>query len=253
MTPAPTIKAEEFRIRGHDVSRLEALSDGVFALALTLLIVRADVPETYKDLMHAVRGFPAFAICFSVLIWIWHAHYTFFRRYALHDHTTIVLNCSLLFVVLFYVYPLKYVFGLFIAGIMGIDDGRGSTTVEEGRSLFTIYGLGFAVVWAIMGLMHAHAYRVRRSLDLNPMEELLTRAQIGQSISRVLIGVASILIARVAPDRFVYASGWVYFLMGITETVHGTSVGHRARKLAGRLAATESAGPPSGTAHPPRG
>src|SRR5436305_5082959 len=41
-----------------------------------------------EDLQRADRGharLSAFAICFAILLWIWHAHYTFYRRYALHD------------------------------------------------------------------------------------------------------------------------------------------------------------------------
>lgn len=52
----------DFRMRGHDVLRLEALSDVVFGFALTLLVVSLHVPRTFDDLMVAMRGFPAFLI-----------------------------------------------------------------------------------------------------------------------------------------------------------------------------------------------
>jgi uncharacterized membrane protein len=61
-----------FRNRAHEVSRLEAFSDVVFGFALTLIVVSLEVPRTYEELMAAMRGFPAFALCFAVLIWIWH-------------------------------------------------------------------------------------------------------------------------------------------------------------------------------------
>jgi len=38
-----------FRWRGGDVSRLEGLSDGVFAVTLTLLVVSLDVPNTFYE------------------------------------------------------------------------------------------------------------------------------------------------------------------------------------------------------------
>ena len=250
----PHADVERFRVRGHEVSRLEALSDAVFALAMTLLIVSVEVPKSFGELMEVVRGFPAFAFCFAVLIWFWHAHYTFCRRYALLDDTTMVLNSVLLFVVLFYVYPLKFVFGGFIAGLMG--SGQGSRlNPDQAAQLFVLYGLGFAAVWAIFGLMHLHAYRQADALELTPIERLMTRGQVGVSISRMMLAFGSIAVALCAPPQWLAMAGWVYFLMSITETAHGMSVGRRARALVARLgpAATRYAGPPSGTAHPPPG
>jgi len=65
-------------------------------------------PKDFSGLHEIVRGFVPFAICFTMLLTLWYAHYVFFRRYALHDQFTILLNSCLLFVVLFYVYPLKF-------------------------------------------------------------------------------------------------------------------------------------------------
>ncbi len=249
MTTPGTTDPEAFRIRGDQVSRVEALSDAVFALAMTLLIVSVQVPDTYDKLMNDVRGFPAFAVCFSILIWFWHAHYVFCRRYALQDTTTIVLNSVLLFVVLVYVYPMRFLFNLFISGILGL--GGGSMPIDQARRLFELYGTGFAAIWAVFALMHLHAYRRREDLGLDPMERLITRGQVGGSCSRVAIGLASVLFARFASDQWVGLCGWVYFLMSVTETAHGTMMGWRARQLAAEL--NRSGGPPSGTAHPPRG
>src|ERR1043166_7723219 len=106
----------KFRWRSHEVSRIEGLSDAVFGFAVTLLVVSLEVPKTFGELMEAMRGFGAFAICFTLLIVVWYNQYKFFRRYALQDNYTIVLNSALLFVVLFYVYPLKFVF-TFLIGI----------------------------------------------------------------------------------------------------------------------------------------
>lgn len=55
-----------------------------------------------------MRGFPAFALTFAALMTLWVRHYYFFRYYGLDDLATIVLNTTLLFLVLFYVYPLKF-------------------------------------------------------------------------------------------------------------------------------------------------
>src|SRR2546423_3965653 len=99
-----------FRMRGAAMSRIDAFSDVVFGFALTLLVVSLEVPKDFSGLHEVVRGFVPFAICFVTLLTLWHSHYVFFRRYGLHDQFTILLNSALLFVVLFYVYPLKFLF-----------------------------------------------------------------------------------------------------------------------------------------------
>jgi hypothetical protein len=59
-----------FRWRGGEISRLEGLSDAVFAFAVTLLVVSLEVPETFNELLRVLRGFFAFAVCFSILFWV---------------------------------------------------------------------------------------------------------------------------------------------------------------------------------------
>jgi hypothetical protein len=52
-----------FRWRGHEITRFEGFSDAVFGFAATLLIVSFEVPKTFGELLVAMRGFGAFAIC----------------------------------------------------------------------------------------------------------------------------------------------------------------------------------------------
>ena len=74
-----------FRMRGQDVTRLESFSDAVFGFALTPLVVSLEVPKSFADLIAAMKGFPAFAVCFAVLAMVWNSHYKFSRRYGLDD------------------------------------------------------------------------------------------------------------------------------------------------------------------------
>src|ERR1700753_3374006 len=97
-----------FHLRGHEVKRIEPFSDGVFAFAVTLLIVSLEVPKSYEELLISMRGFLPFALCFTLLVSLWYNQHVFFRRYALDDKRTIFLNACLLFIVLFFVYPLKF-------------------------------------------------------------------------------------------------------------------------------------------------
>src|SRR5262245_64312464 len=74
-----------------------------------------------------MRQFFAFAICFALLFQVWWRHFNFFRRYGLEDVPTIVLTGVLLFVVLFYVYPLKFVFTLVVNQIIGVAPSHEAT------------------------------------------------------------------------------------------------------------------------------
>src|SRR3984885_5301975 len=114
-TALPPERRLEFNLRGRQMNRIEAVSDVVFGFALTLLVVSLQVPQTYADLINTMRGFPAFALAFAALMMVWARHYYFFRYYGLDDPVTIVLNTLLLFVVLFYVYPLKFLCDVWLA------------------------------------------------------------------------------------------------------------------------------------------
>jgi uncharacterized membrane protein len=216
-----------FRLRAHEVSRLEAFSDIVFGFALTLIVVSLEVPESYDELMHEMRGFLGFAICFAVLMWIWHAHYTFFRRYAMTDGYTIVINLALLFLVLYYVYPLKFMFSI-VTGSIHAGGGDAVT-------LFTIYGLGFAGIFALLMLLYVHAYHRRDELELNEYELHDTRTSIWMYASYIGVGVLSTLVAQLLPPRWLAFAGFTYFLIGPVSAFIGARRGYARRALHERL------------------
>ena len=110
------VAKDGFRLRGTEMSRVDGFSDVVFGFALTLLIVSLEVPKTYAELHETLRGFLPFAVSFTFLIMLWFAHFRVFRRFGLHDNATIIVNAVLLFVVLFFVYPLKFLFTLVLGG-----------------------------------------------------------------------------------------------------------------------------------------
>ena len=149
-------------IRRHEITRLEAFSDAVFAFALTLLVVSLEVPRDYRQLMVLMNGFLPFACCFAMLVWIWHEHNMYFRRYGLQDSYTVFINAILLFVVLFYVYPLKFMFdSMFAQFLPTLRLSVVQMTFPELARASAIYGLGFVVLFLLFALLYRHAYRKR--------------------------------------------------------------------------------------------
>jgi hypothetical protein len=231
-------RRDGFRWRGGEISRVEGFSDAVFAFAITLLVVSLEVPRTFHELSGVMRGFLAFAVCFTLLVVIWREHYVFFRRYGLQDTTTIWLNAALLFVTLFYVYPLKFLFNVVFSGLTGSPSvvalpGGGTEPVIEASqvpSLFLIYGAGLIVLYLLLAMLYAHAYRRRRDLELTPVELFDTRASIVAHLLAVGVGLVSVAIALTVPDRLVGLAGYAYFLFGPVMAIHGAAAGRRRRR-----------------------
>jgi uncharacterized membrane protein len=218
-----------FRWRGGEVTRLEGFTDAVFAFAVTLLVVSLEVPKTFPELLAAMHGFVAFGVCFALLANVWHEHYRFFRRYALEDPWSVFLNCALLFFVLFYVYPLKFLFTAMF--------DRFEMQSSEARALFTIWSLGYAAVFSVFSLLYLHAWRLRAQLELSPVEALRTRVSLLDQLAMVFIALLSTVLARTLPDRYVGIAGSIYIIVPVYFTIAHSITGRRERRLQLRLSA----------------
>ncbi|MEO6238243.1 MAG: TMEM175 family protein [Vicinamibacterales bacterium] len=220
--------------RRHEITRLEAFSDAVFAFALTLLVVSLEVPRSYEELILLVRGFLPFACCFALLIWIWYEHSAFFTRYRIHDRLAVVLNASLLFVVLFYVYPLKYVFNEMFSFMLPHPEHAAVLTPGELANIFTIYGIGYASVFVLFAMLYHHAWRRRVVLRLDPAEAYEARLEMGGQLVSAAIGLLAAAWAVFAPRQYavVSISGFIYMLMGPAHATYGAWEGRRRRAFA---------------------
>lgn len=225
-------KNPSFRLRGKEVMRVEAFSDAVIAFAVTLLIVSLEVPKSFEELLATMRGFFAFGISFLLLMVIWYEQNIFFRQYGMHDIITIVLNCTLIFLVLFYVYPLKFLFTLIFSDqIYGV--GKSPFIMEQGDigHLMTIYGLGFISIYLLFFFMYLHAYRKRVALDLNASELFDTKSKMYKNIIMISIGLFSIILALLLSDNHAGLSGLSYFLIAPVISIFYSFRGKKKKKL----------------------
>jgi uncharacterized membrane protein len=218
-------KQEPLLRRHREVSRLEGFSDAVFGFAITLLVVSLAVPTSFDDFLKGIAGVPAFAVTFALLAAIWYAQYSFFRRYDFEDAWVVILNLVLLFVVLVYVYPLKFLY------LAVFNANQVQLRPDQVPQLFIVYGAGFAAVFIVLSLLHVHAYRSQAQLDLSSLEIYELRASILRYASIAAVGVLSALIAFVLPNESALA-GFVYFLIAVPSVVVGTLVGRRRRREA---------------------
>ncbi len=207
--------------RGHEVTRIEAFSDAVFGFAITLLVVSLEVPKDFGELVHAMKGFIPFAVCFALFFQVWCAQNLFFRRFGLHDERTLTLNAMLLFAVLFFVYPLKFLFSAFFVP----HAIKGYEWVE----LMYVYGGSFAVIYFLIALMYHHAYRKRASLKLTHSEAFETKTYMYRNIGVGMVGLLSIAISSLGPE-YAPLGGLAYSLIGIVVGLTHSKRGKIHRK-----------------------
>jgi uncharacterized membrane protein len=231
---------EGFSWRGQDVLRMEGFADAVFGFALTLLVVSLEVPNTFDELLATMRGFFAFAISGWLLYQVWFDHYLFFRRYGLQDTFTMHLSSVLLFVVLFYVYPLKFLFTALMDQLLGFSTQVGSSTgdvvetIQAGQwpLLLVLFGVGFVVVQLVFSLLYWRAYALRDMLKLDAYEASITRQALQGYLLIAGVGLTSIAVALLGGEGASSWAGWLYLLIWPLMTIHGYIMARRRRQSA---------------------
>ena len=215
---------------GREVSRIEGFSDAVFGFALTLLVVSLEVPETFDGLKQILRGFVPFAATFALVCWIWFEHYAFFRKFEAEDPLTIFLNCVLLFLVLFFVYPLKFVFSRVIPALMGQPSGL-LMTEGDARMMMWIYSAGFVAMMAVFVLLYWNQYRSRDALGLSDQQTFAARTGARTHVLSVLVGLVSIVLALTVPIQWIWTAGVIYAVQGPLHWRNGVLLDRERAKL----------------------
>jgi hypothetical protein len=195
-------------------------------------VVALEVPHTFEGLMDVVRAFPAFILCFMLLMTFGNAHYRYHRRYGIDSAFSRVMTMAIIVLVLFYVYPLKFLFTLATVEMFGIDlhnaphlEGR-----EQVQTLYVIYGLGLAGVWGLYAALYGHALASREKLQLDATETALTRADLRGNLIYVFVCCLSILLAVLTTISWL--PGFIYFLIAPLQTINGMRSAREVRRLA---------------------
>lgn len=219
--------------RRHEPTRLEGFSDAVFGFALTLLVVSLEVPSDVGQLVELMKGFLPFALMFAMICWIWYEHQQFFRNYALQDPWIIAVNCLLLFVILFYVYPLKFL----TVGLVGWLTGMKNVPnlLDHSDVVMLAYSSGVVLIFGCFVLMYRHAWSKRDTMQLTAGERVTLRYGMRGHIFSALFGVASLIllgIGWIADVNFMpFFAGIIYSLMGPVHAMNGYQAGKAHTQL----------------------
>ena len=212
-----TDKKNTIRWRSHEPTRLETFSDAVFAFAVTLIIVSLEVPKTFDELFETMKGFVAFGACFAILFLIWNSQNIFFRRFGLTDSWTTALNGVLLFVVLTYTYPLKFLFTLVFSGNSYAEHGHYMAMISDAQvpTLMYVYDTGYLLIYLLFYLMYRHARNHAEKLELSAFELFETQSQMYINLINVFIGLLGIVVTYVLPFDLKGGSGYTYIAIPV--------------------------------------
>lgn len=248
-----------FRFRGENPGRLENFSDAIFALAITLLLISTSPPTSFDQLKTFARELPAFVICIALITLIWHQHFVFFLRYGFRNNTVLFFNTLLLTMVLFYVYPLKFLakfltlpFFYFLGGDeQAMATLRAMIPAHDVPQLMMMYGLGVMGVFVILAFMYRYAHTQAGALELTALEQLETRLSITTNVLFALIPALSVVLAMLLQNNPSLAggiSGFAYFLYWPVGFIWGHLSEKKIRAL---QAAPQNQEPEKSTAPPP--
>ncbi len=172
---------------------MEAFSDGVFAIAITLLILEISVPESaFEDLWsgiaHEWPSYLAYATSFITIGGIWAAHHGIFRRLAYANQRLMVINLLLLMAVSFLPFPTK----LMAEAIH--DEGAARTAVVFYGGTLLVISLLLGALWGSVSL-DRHVLKPEVTDDEIKAIALATTPNIGFYIAMIAL---AFLAPRVA-------------------------------------------------------
>jgi uncharacterized membrane protein len=178
------------------IGRILALSDGVFAIALTLLILDIAVPATTnpdtlgKALLGLWPRYLAYLLSFLVIARFWVIHHQTFRLIVRDNATLVWLNFLLLIFIAFLPFP---------TAVLGVHNGVPAAAVLYAVALCLTSGSSAAYVWYASGrsnLMRADVGRGQR------------RAMRARSMSGPVFFALTVPVAAFVP--YVAEALWVF-------------------------------------------
>lgn len=190
-----------------ETGRLEAFSDGVFAIAITLLILNIEVPPLDEGtLAEAILkqwpAFLAYAVAFLSILIMWINHHALFKHIHHIDRLFLILNGLLLMMITFVNYPTAL-----LTRYLTNERGRTSAAIFFSAT-FVVLAILYNVLWRYAAhngrLLGPHPNRVA-------VETITRQYQFGP----LVYGVALIL-ALFSPPASLILNGLLAIYFGFT-------------------------------------
>jgi uncharacterized membrane protein len=195
------------------VSRVEAFSDGVFAVAITLLVLQFVVPDAQSGKLLALllAQWPlliTYVASFLTVGVIWVNHHTIFSGIKQADRTLQFINLILLLFVVLVPYPTQLLARYLQSGV------NGSVAAAFYGVVMTGMGISFQalVAWAI-----THPHLLKPTVDVAGIRSTLPRYSIGLFVYVGSIGLAFINAWLVVP---LYAFSAIYYAFNQLPWTH---------------------------------
>ena len=198
--------------RHWGTSRVEAFSDGVFAIAITLLVLDIHVPATefhnlWAGIAHEWPSYLGYATSFAIVGGIWLAHHGVFRRLRYANDRVMRLNLLLLMAVSLLPFPTSLV-----------AQTIRSTNAERAAVIF--YGASLLVIRLLFSAMWASAITDRTLLKPEVTDREITQVQLDAAPNiGLFVGATALAIFAPRAAAFVYLA---IALLGIAR-VRGDS------------------------------
>lgn len=186
----PEVRRSDAKTEEFDYDRTVALSDGVFAIALTLLVLSIEVPDLQPGgvarlwplLTEQWREGLSYAVSVAVIGLLWTRHHAFFGELLRIDGRLTALNIGYLGLVAFLPFPTE---------LLGIYEGHHTAVV--------VYAVTIALVAATAALMRVHAARAGLLTEAARREPLWSLALVpGVFLASVPLALLSPVIAQLS-------------------------------------------------------
>jgi len=193
---------------GTATDRLEFFSDGVIAIAITLLVLQIDVPDAHHgQLFHLlVRQWPSYAayvLSFAVIGIMWVSHHSMFERIGTIDRGLLFANLALLSGIAFLPFP---------TALLAQYAHKGGANAHIAAATYsitmTMIGLAFLVIW---WHLIRHPELLGEDVDPANLRRSIRRAMVSPIVFGATIGLAFV---NAMACFVVYGLAVAYFAAG---------------------------------------